>query len=243
MMIKQAVKTPSSIGFNLTQLEVSGANINVHNELSSHYNVNASMSALDYSVNSGSSFSVCTLGSVQFESDISSIYLTGKPKDVKIVWNAAADLNATSSYDGVVVRQKYNVDGFPYTSYATYYKSASVDVDFTPSNKIPLDRPYPTDNNFTASFKVPTCVYPVRCHFTLEIDTSDAFDSAADFLAISSSASQTGWQVSSSSFPAGGAITATSSLGQLEVLYHSAALKALDTQTYYLRVSRSLYER
>ena len=147
-------------------------------------------------------------------------------------------MDATSSYSDVLVKQQFAESG---SDNLTSVKSASIStIDFRPTERIDILRPYPSEPDFHIKFKTLINDYQVRTHFTLEADITGSYDSA-NYQIHNSENDQTGWSVSSSTFPAAGVLTATSSLGTLDVLLITGSLTASSTGQYYYRVSRSLF--
>ena len=239
-IIKQSLKQLEDIYILINEASVSGSKVYIRGDMSSYYNNHASMSLFEYSIDSGSSYTPGTVFDVQVEGvsvPQSAIPLKGKEKYVNVIWDCNADLNGYTVYDQVVVRETWFVSGTVDLSISSSATSSIFDMAFTSSNNIPLDRPYPIDDSFTASFQ--SLVAPIRHrnHFTLFWDTSSLFPSAS---IVSSETSQTNWFVSSSAFPAAGILTETSSLGTLEVEFKGLG-GLTNNETYYLYVSRSSY--
>ena len=240
-IITQTYKQLSDIYVNITSSWISGSHVYVRGKMSSYYSSNASMSLFEYSIDNGSTYSNGTVVGIQVET----VYVTqsfivplkGKEKYVDVVWNAGADLTGLKTYDQVVVRENWHISGGVSPAESSSVTSSAYVVSFTSSNNIPMDKPYPIDDNFTASFQTLVSPVPHRNHFVVFWDTSSLFPSASQ---ASSGDSQTNWFVSESAFPAAGVLTATSSLGTLEVEFKGLG-GLTNNETYYLYVSRSSF--
>jgi len=232
------LKTLTQISFSIVDTEASGANINVTGEMVNYYNQPASKSMFEFSINGGSSWNTCSLAPFQDESDLGQIKLNSKKRNVKLVWSAAQNLDATSSYQDVLLRERFAESG---SNNLTAVKSASIaEIDFRPTDRIDVLRPYPSEPDFHIKFKTLINDYQVRTHFIVEADTTGSYNSA-NYQIHNSENDQTGWTVSGSAFPAAGVLTATSSLGTLDVLLITGSLTSGSEGSWHYRVSRSLF--
>lgn len=232
-------KIPTEISFSISGAEQSGTNVNITSTMKSYYYTAAGFSVMSHSLDVGTTWTGSkTSSEFQFESDLENIELVPRNKTVKIVWSAANDLNATSSYTNVLVGLKFRESG---SAVYTELKSGSISsIDFRPTTIIPLLRPYPDDPNFEIEFKTLENDYRVKTHFQVEVDTLPTYD-GSDYQLHDSENSQIGWQVSGAAFPVNGCFTETSSLGTLDVTLITGSLTSASDGKWYVRVSRSLF--
>jgi hypothetical protein len=232
-------KIPTEISFSIVSAEQSGTNINITTEMKSYYHTAAGFVEMSHSLDAGTTWTGSNTSSFQFENDMESIELSPKSRNVKIVWHAAHDLNATSSYSNVWTALKFKESG---SATFTDLKSGSYSgsVDFTPTTTIPLIRPYPDEPDFEVEFKSLVNQYRIRTHFQVEADLVSTYD-GANYQIHDTENSQVGWQVSGTAFPSNGVLTETSSLGTLNVTLLTGSLSSASNDLWYVRVSRSLF--
>ena len=219
-------------------VKTSGSLVYVTDRLVSYYASAGSLINFAYSTDGGVTYVSASENSFETINGLpltsSAVSLSANDRDYNLVWDAGTDLNPFGDFD-VIIRQNWGEVGYENVSGSLSYISAS--LSFTSSNEIPMDRPYPKDDMTSASFQ--SLVSPVRHrnHFVVFWDTGSEFVSASY---ASSDTSQTNWSVSESAFPAAGVLTETGSAGTLEVVY-SGISGLINTQTYYLYVSRSSF--
>jgi hypothetical protein len=239
-IIKQSLKQLEDIYINIYDAQISGSNVYVKGNISSYYNSDASMSLFEYSLDSGSTFISGTIFDVQIEGisvTQSKVPLKGKEKYIDVVWDAGTDITGLRTYDQVMFRENWQVSGNVAPELSSSVTSSIFNLAFTSSNNIALNRPYPIDDSFTASFQSSVAPITHRNHYTVFWDTSSLFPSAS---IASTQISTSNWWLDDAAFPVSGALTTGSLENALEIMY--TGLGGLtNNQTYYLYVSRSSF--
>lgn len=233
------VQRGSNIRATFNRAKVTGSLCYIKTDIKSFYNTVVSMSDFQYSTNSGSSFSPGTMSRVEVNGlllDSSQIGLSGKTKTVDVVWDAGSDLNGYKEFPEVIVRSTWTTSG-------SGAQSSTFDTDllyltFTSSANIPLDKPYPDQDYFTASFKTAVSPVKTRVFYQLLWSTTPTFDS---YSVADSLKNQGHWKIgdknlTTNPYPT----TSLDESSSLDVTY--TGLDLPNDTTYYFRASRSLHD-
>ncbi len=162
------------------------------------YFYQCSLTSLQYQSQTGEWLDA-NLSSNQIETDINSISLTGKPRQIGIVWDAASDFRIMKAWSDVAVRAQFN-DRPNGTGTPTNLVEFSVDVDFTVKAEPQVIRPRDNDPYLLFNFVNPLAIRPCKMHFTLRIDKVSTFDSE-DLMEFDTAEDQTNWTVDGGSYP------------------------------------------
>lgn len=238
-LIKEFTRMANHIVFELDDIVQTGSLVNVNFNLYSEDKAPASLSLFQYY--SGSTYHNATLATPQYITDVTNIPLTTKKKDFTIIWDATVDVPVHYSES---ILFKIGIGDATGSEITRYEKSASVDINFLPSEDIVVISPYDYDYYLDIHFKSQYSVVPMREHFNVKVDDNANFNnSSGRLITLSSETDQTYWKVSGSAFPAAGVITSTSSLGQLDVTWSTGSGTAgrNSGETWYIQVERDLF--
>lgn len=235
-------KTQSEVYFDTLSSEVSGANVIIKCPAANYLTNNGSIGTFQYSTNLGSSWSNCTLAGTQIESNLNSIPLNKRLRDVKIVWIAAEDLCAMEVFTNVWIKVSFYDRASQAGDESEDVILIIAEIDMRPSETILFSRPYPGEPDFEFEFKTLYSVFDIKTHFKAQVAAENDPNFSTPLISFMSESSQTGWTLDGGAFPATGADTETDKNDLEAVTFTHASLGALAEADYNIRVLRSLHD-
>lgn len=172
-----AKKTPSEVDVEFSATSVSESIIKVDWLVRNPFYYPCSLDDLSYYDNVNKVWLTASLNPAT-QALTSSYAMSGRRKTITLEWQAAKDLNISSSFTNVPIRTRFyersNKDG----TLTDYVSSSIASVDFRPTSSVKITRPYANENPLVIEFIASRALTDCRYHYLVEVDTVDTFDSA-----------------------------------------------------------------